>query len=612
MRRIAAILCNAVLLLAAACGGGESTGTVTPLPVALVSVTLPVATLNVGQTAQAAAQTKDASGNALTGRAVAWTSSNNAIATVSSSGLVTGISAGGPIAIAATSEGQSGNANIAVTPVPVASVSVSLGATSVAAGASTAAIAVVRDAAGNALAGRAVSWSSSNQGIGTFDIEGTVTALAPGTSTITATSEGQSGSALLTVTSGAANSAPFATGVGTPVGQASTLAIGPAGGTVASADGQLTVIIPANALTTSVAITIQPFTNETPGGIGQGYQLLPEGQAFAAPVQLVFRITDEELAGTSPDVLAVAYQESTGFWRKLMSGTYSASNKTLTVTTAHFSHWGLLAGFLLVPGSGGVPVKGSQIFSALDCPIVVIPGTNGQTRLGRCVSGNFTVNTWAVNSTPGGTPTYGIVVGGSLGATYVAPDRVPSLNPVTVSVSVDAGLRTGGRATLQLVSNILIYSDSWTGIAESILGGVTTPQTSTATITWGLQSRVGDVATYRPTGTVTIARAGCTISPATYTLQPSDGILVVDYGALVARYWGYGFANWAINVTCPAIGPGSFPSYAAANFLGGTQSYQQQTGFAGGTVYVSGSLSSMIGSADVGGVHFSWNFTHDR
>ncbi|MEP6832134.1 MAG: Ig-like domain-containing protein, partial [Gemmatimonas sp.] len=572
MQRITAVLCNVVLLLAAACGGGESTGTVAPPTVAAVTVTLANGTLSVGQTAQAEAQVKDASGNVLsgrsitwtssastvalvsasglisgvaggsatitatsegvagtvsvavqapvasilvsggaasiaagsttqysatvrdasntvlTGRAVIWTSSNNAIAIVSTSGLVTGVSVGGPVTITATSEGQSGNANITVTQVPVASVSISLATTSVAAGGSTAATAVIRDAAGNALAGRIVTWSSSNQGVGTFDVAGTVTALAPGTSTITATSEGQSGSAVLTVTPGAANSAPFATAVGTPAGTASTLTIGPAGGTVASADGQLTVIIPANALTTSVAITIQPITNEAPGGLGQGYQLLPEGQTFVAPVQLVFRISDEELAGTSPDVLAVATQESTGFWRKLMSGTYSASNKTLTVTTTHFSGWGLLAGFLLVPGSAGVPVQGSLSLSALDCPTVAIPGTNGQTRLGRCVSGNFTVNTWTVNSTPGGTPTYGTVVGGSLGATYVAPSEVPSLNPVTVGVSVDAGLRTGGRATLQLASNVLIYADSWTGTAQSILGGVLTPQTSTATITWGLQS----------------------------------------------------------------------------------------------------------------------------
>ncbi|MEP6833236.1 MAG: hypothetical protein ABJB74_07570, partial [Gemmatimonas sp.] len=142
--------------------------------------------------------------------------------------------------------------------------------------------------------------------------------------------------------------------------------------------------------------------------------------------------------------------------------------------------------------------------------------------------------------------------------------------------------------------------------------GVLTPQTSTATITWGLQSRVGDVATYRPTGTVTITRTGCTISPATHTLQPTDGILVVDYSGPVTTYRGYGFVNWAISLSCPAIGPGSIPSGSAALYLGGNATYEGQATYAGGTVFVSGGLSSISGSATANGVQFSWNFTRNR
>src|SRR5213079_1687758 len=58
---------------------------------------------------------KDASGNALTGRTITWSSSDNSVATVSSSGLVSGVVAGSAT-ITATSEGQSGTAAITVTP----------------------------------------------------------------------------------------------------------------------------------------------------------------------------------------------------------------------------------------------------------------------------------------------------------------------------------------------------------------------------------------------------------------------------------------------------------------------------------------------------------------
>jgi hypothetical protein len=60
--------------------------------------------------------------------------------------------------------------------------------------------ATLRDASGTILTGRAITWSSSNILVGTVTGNGLVTALLVGTATITATSEGQSGTSALTVT----------------------------------------------------------------------------------------------------------------------------------------------------------------------------------------------------------------------------------------------------------------------------------------------------------------------------------------------------------------------------------------------------------------------------
>ena len=59
--------------------------------------------------------------------------------------------------------------------------------------------AMPRDAAGNALGGRAVSWSSSNASIASVDKNGTVTGVVAGRATITASSEGKSAAAAITV-----------------------------------------------------------------------------------------------------------------------------------------------------------------------------------------------------------------------------------------------------------------------------------------------------------------------------------------------------------------------------------------------------------------------------
>ena len=86
-------------------------------PVASVSVAPATATVTTGGTQHLAATLKDASGNGLTGRSVAWTSSNAAVATIGGSGLVTAIAAGSAT-ITAASGGKSGTATITVTTQP--------------------------------------------------------------------------------------------------------------------------------------------------------------------------------------------------------------------------------------------------------------------------------------------------------------------------------------------------------------------------------------------------------------------------------------------------------------------------------------------------------------
>jgi uncharacterized protein YjdB len=169
------------------------------VPVASVTASPATASLIVGQTAQLTATPKDANGNPLTGRTITWSSSDNTIATVSGSGLVTGVGPGGPVTITATSEGQSGTAAVNVTLAPVASVTVAPSTANIAITGTVQLTATPKDANGNPLTGRAISWSSSDNTIATVNGSGLVTGVAAGSVTITATSEGKSGTASVTV-----------------------------------------------------------------------------------------------------------------------------------------------------------------------------------------------------------------------------------------------------------------------------------------------------------------------------------------------------------------------------------------------------------------------------
>lgn len=172
--------------------------TVIPPPVASVTVTPGTASVTVGSTQQLIAATLDGSGTPLTGRAIAWTSSDTTKAKVSASGLVTAIAVGA-VTISASSEGKSGVANLTILPAPVATVTVSPNPASVNAGATQQLTATLVDANNNVLTGRTVTWSTSDASKATVTSDGLVAGVAAGAVTITATSEGKSGTSAVTV-----------------------------------------------------------------------------------------------------------------------------------------------------------------------------------------------------------------------------------------------------------------------------------------------------------------------------------------------------------------------------------------------------------------------------
>jgi uncharacterized protein YjdB len=180
--------------------GQSNTATivVVNVPVASVTVTTTKDTVQIGQTITFTATTKDGGGGTLTGRLVTWSSSDTTIAKVNSSGQVTGRAAGAAV-ITATSEGVSGTHGVTVIPVPVATVQVSPAAVQLQVGAKTTLVATARDANGALLSGRLFAWASGNVSVGTVDTAGLVTGVDTGGVSITATSEGKTGSAQVTV-----------------------------------------------------------------------------------------------------------------------------------------------------------------------------------------------------------------------------------------------------------------------------------------------------------------------------------------------------------------------------------------------------------------------------
>lgn len=149
------------------------------------------ALLHAGDRASATATPLDARGQALSGRAVRWTSSDRAVVLVSAAGELTA-RAPGAASLVAACEGVESGVEVRVAPQPVASVHVTRGPGTLRVGRAARVQAVPRDADGRVLHEDPV-WSSRHPEIASVTPDGRVKALAPGLATLVARVRGTEG-----------------------------------------------------------------------------------------------------------------------------------------------------------------------------------------------------------------------------------------------------------------------------------------------------------------------------------------------------------------------------------------------------------------------------------
>lgn len=177
-----------------ACSGFKKVPDACSVTIAPRDITVPV---NASTTAVGTAF--DCDGNSIAKKTVKFSSKNSNIASVTPAGQIIGVSVGTTI-VSAVADGKSGDANVTVTPENVSTVTVSPTTATLRRGNVRTLTAVAKNVLGNVISGITFQWASSNSSIASVDNTGKVNALAPGTVNITATSDGQTGTSLLTIT----------------------------------------------------------------------------------------------------------------------------------------------------------------------------------------------------------------------------------------------------------------------------------------------------------------------------------------------------------------------------------------------------------------------------
>jgi uncharacterized protein YjdB len=178
--------------------------------VAAVELVPSAPALSVGDVAELTLVARDGDGNPVEAGEVVWSSRDPGVALVSSAGVVTAMGPG-TAEITAAAAGRTAVARLTVTegavepePPParaeVASVTVTPTSGALLVGETLRFQVTLRDARGSTLPNRAVTWASSDPGVVRVSGDGVVSAVGPGAASVTATSEGRTQGAVVTVT----------------------------------------------------------------------------------------------------------------------------------------------------------------------------------------------------------------------------------------------------------------------------------------------------------------------------------------------------------------------------------------------------------------------------
>lgn len=251
---------------------------------------------------------------------------------------------------------------------------------------------------------------------------------------------------------------PIDTNTQTPVGSAAGEAIKKTidanGGELASTDGRVQVIIPAGALSAAKEISIQPISNQLPAGIGQAYRILPHGDQFSKPVSIVFHYKVEDTLNTLAQFLDVAYQDENGSWQALNNTTVNRANRTLTVTTIHFSDWGYFKSMTLTPTERIVNTEEEVTLKVTTRFPYVDPDDQPK---GQATTPVYTaprelrpdeIKGWTYQGE-------GILISRGAQAFYTAPKKVPDANPEAIV----ANIQMHRKGQFMLLANMTVVNN---------------------------------------------------------------------------------------------------------------------------------------------------------
>ncbi len=351
------------------------------------------------------------------------------------------------------------------------------------------------------------------------------------------------------VTSSPLPSATTAAGTSISGGTVLSLNTGPEGGSISSADGVFTLIVPPGALGASGTVSLEVINNMMPGGIGPAYRIGVSGTKLLSALQLEATLPDEFLSDVDDADVLVGFQSSDGQWninetvtRVPVTATQSVSTHTVVTHTVSKEAISTLATpltkiklLILKPGDYAVANRyqlnpqNATVFNGHHVWMSVMMLSARKSSQDAAGFSSLQVNTttasdWKVNGILGGGNGLGTIEGeGAKTGIYTAPNTPPNPNTVNVTTTV---VGTNGRSVLLKAKVRIVKLEAWThllgfasGHQEKSGDGVYEKLDATINLDWLTQ----------PAKAATIAKPSLGVGIYQFDQITSDG----DYTATV-------------------------------------------------------------------------------
>jgi uncharacterized protein YjdB/lysophospholipase L1-like esterase len=431
----------------------------------------------------------------------------------------------------------SGGCKEATAPVPVVSLSVSAPALNLVPTETARLTAVPRDAAGNPLAS-AVTWVSSAPSVATVQ-DGLVTAVSAGTATITASSEGKSATANVSVEDGGL--------------------LMPAGGMISAAGGNVQLSVPAAAVVSTSQLFVRIPTNYPPSARlvhGSVFELTsnPAVPGFAQTALLTIRYDPGELGSAPPDGL-VLYRAVGDTWQPLDDSQVNGAAHTVSGRVSGVGVYAILVRASVValeisPASAEMRVRDVKAFSG------TVRDVDGAIVSGRAVTWTSTApNIVQVDAATGQatavSPGTADVVATSEGVSARASVTVTAGAPGKIRLGDGDGQSAAPGTTLPIAPSVIVTDQDGFAAAG-------------ATVTFSVTQGGGSI-----TGAVAVTDAGGTARVGSWTLGPQAGPNTLSAATPGAE--GSPVIISATAVQAPPPPPPALPATTIAIFAGDGQ-----------------------------------------